>query len=359
MSAAVTKTDRNAIEWGIRDGAIRLRRWGGDQVHPLPPPPSPGCKIGSGESCTIRITDPLVSREHALLTHHHERWFVSDLGSKNGLWYDGGRRKVFVLVPGLEIMLGTTTLIAESPRSIALHGFLARMLGFASGQRDAVDHALRSIRMAAMRRAELTLTGDVDLVPIAHALHRHTLGADRPFIVCDPRRRDTEESVRTASNQPSGLAGLQAATGGSLCVHRARLPPDFATVLDRLCEPDTRVQLFVCSQGRRACEPSLVVPIHVPQLCDRRPELPRIVDEYALDAATALGAPPVLFTSDDRAWVLKHAASSLPEIEKATLRLTACKVSGSLNEAAARLGMAAVSLTRWLRRRAPPKGFAP
>ena len=357
MPAAATETEHDAIEWGIRDSATRLRRWGGDQVHPLPLPPSPGCKIGSGESCAIRITDPRVSREHALLTRAYERWFVSDLASKNGLWHDGDRRAAFVLVPGLEIMLGTTTLIAESPRSIALHGFLARLLGFAGGRRGAVDHALRSIRMAATRRTALTLTGDGDLVPIAQALHRHTLGDDRPFIVCDPRRRDTEESVRAASNQPSGMAGFEAATGGSLCVHRARLPPDFAAVLARLRDPASRVQLFVCSQRHRGCEPSLVVPIHVPRLGNRRPELPRIVDEYALDAAEALDAPPMLFTSDDRAWVLKHAATSLSEIEKATLRLTACRASGSLNEAAARLGMATVSLTRWLRRRVPPKGF--
>jgi hypothetical protein len=52
----------------------------------------------------------------------------------------------------------------------------------------AVDLALRSLALALDYRAALVLCGDGDLVPIAWALHRHTLGADRPFIVCDPRR---------------------------------------------------------------------------------------------------------------------------------------------------------------------------
>lgn len=56
------------------------------------------------------------------------------------------------------------------------------------------------------------------------------------------------------------------------------------------------------------------------------------------------GAPHEAFTADDRAWVRDHAARSLAEIEKTTLRLVALRTSGNLSDAAARLGMAPVSL---------------
>jgi len=355
MSSAATTTDVHALEWTISDGVIRLRHWGTDQVYSLPASPALKCKIGSAESCSIRIADRLVSREHASLTHQEGRWLISDLGSKNGLRHDGGQLAAFAITPGIEIGIGATTLIAESPRSMVLHRFLARILGWAIDRRPAVDLALRSVRLAATHRVALTVAGDGDLVALAQALHRHTLGADRPFVVCDPRREHMEASVRSAANRQRGLPGLAAALGGSLCVRRDRLPPDFPAVLARLRQPTTRVQLLVCGQDHRDHEPSQAAPIHVPSLKARGSERPRIIDEYVVDAAAALAVSPTTFTRDDRAWVQKHSASSLPEIEKATLRLTALRASHNHIEAAARLGMAPVSLSRWLGRRTPPK----
>jgi hypothetical protein len=49
-----------------------------------------------------------------------------------------------------------------------------------------------------------------------------------------------------------------------------------------------------------------------------------------------------------------HSAASLPDIEKATLRLVAIRESRNLSGAAARLGMAPVSLSRWVGRRRLP-----
>jgi hypothetical protein len=86
-------------------------------------------------------------------------------------------------------------------------------------------------------------------------------------------------------------------------------------------------------------------------LRDRASELPKIIDEYALDAIEALAAPTDCFTDVDRSWVAAHASWSLEQIEKATLRLVALRTSRNVSGAAARLDMAPVSLTRWLARR--------
>jgi hypothetical protein len=351
---AGTKTDKAISGWAIQDEVIRLRRWGTDVVHELPWMSLETLSIGTGKGCSIQIEDRLVSRLHATLMREDGIWVIRDAGSKNGLRHDGARSDAFLLAPGIEIGIGATTLIAESECSIALWDFLSRLLGWGSDRMNTVDHALRSMRMAAAGRAALILFVDSDPVPIAAALHRHTLGADRPFIVCDPRRRDTVESVRSAKNRSTGIAALEAATGGSMCVRSNRLPTDFSAVASRLRVPNARVQLIVCSEdGDDPCA-GRSVPLVIPPMKDRWKELPRIVDEYARDAADALGVLETNFTAADREWVLKYSASSLSDIEKATLRLVALRTEPNVNRAAGRLGMAAISLSRWLGRRRLP-----
>jgi hypothetical protein len=250
----------------------------------------------------------------------------------------------------MEIRVGQTTLIAEDRGWIALRAFCARLLGWGSDRMIAVEQALRSIRMCLTHRAPLLLQGDSDMVPIAQALHRRTLGAYRPFIVCDPRRRQHTASVRSPASYETVAAAARAAFGGSLCVRSRRLPPDFAALRAWFADTDVNVRLVVCLDE---AVPSAMLPasIDVPSLSTRVSDLPRIIDEYAQDAIAALGAPATSFGPDDRRWVVAHGATSLSEIEKATLRRVALQFSPNLSRAAARLGMAPVSLSRWLTRR--------
>jgi hypothetical protein len=128
-------------------------------------------------------------------------------------------------------------------------------------------------------------------------------------------------------------------------------------VVARLRSTDD-VQLIVCAEGRNDAHPFLALPapIRVPSLRVRTDELSRIVDEYAIDAVAELRALRASFTDADRQWVLDNAPLTLPEIEKATLRLVAIRVSRNMSDAAARLGMAPVSLSRWVgRRKLPPR----
>jgi hypothetical protein len=79
-----------------------------------------------------------------------------------------------------------------------LRGYLGRLLGWANT--SAIDHALRSIELAREHRAQLVLCGHGDLVSLAYGQHRRALGANTPFIVCDPRRGNTHASVRSPAN---------------------------------------------------------------------------------------------------------------------------------------------------------------
>jgi hypothetical protein len=322
--------------------------WGTDRVFALSG--TSRVRIGAGASCDIRLVDPRTSRRHATVVRHGNTWLLRDAGSKNGILLDGATCSAFALQPGCEVRIGGVTLIAESERSIALRGYLARIVGWAADRNASVDRALRSIRMAARHRAPLVLCGDTDLVAIAHGIHRIALGADRPFVSCDPRRGAMQESARAVQNYPTGRQAFAAAAGGSVCVVRGHMPPDFAELASAIHAEDARVQLVICST-RPVERDTCAAPIIVPPLAARsEDELSRIVDEYACDAVAELEAPHACFTAEDRSWVIEHAAS-LAEIEKATRRVVALRACGNVNRAAARLGISHVGLFRWIARR--------
>ncbi|HWO20997.1 MAG TPA: hypothetical protein VNO30_19655 [Kofleriaceae bacterium] len=235
-----------------------------------------------------------------------------------------------------------------------LRGFLARILGWSDECRAAIEHALCSLQLSITLRAALVLLGDTpDLVSIAQALHRRTLGAERPFVVCDRRRFDMRDSARLSLNHKSGVAAIEAARGGSLCVARAGLPRDFSSMVTIVRDPATSVQLIVCGEMGHADDPYLVkpVPIQVPPLTARVGELTRIVDEYAQDAIATLDAFERDFTDADRGWVVAHAASTWAELERVTMRIVALRNSGTIVEAAERLGMKPAALRGWIRKR--------
>jgi hypothetical protein len=353
---STTNTDQGATEWRIKDEVIRLREWGTNIVHSLPLPPIDKVFMGTADTCLFRLVDPSghTSREHARLDRQKGGWTVRDLDSRNGTRFDGTRGAESRLEPGTELGIGSLTLLAESPLLIELRSFLLRLLGWGTDKRVVVDFAIRAIRLAATRRAPLVLCGAGDLTQVAYAIHRHAMGPDRPFVVSDPRRRETHENVRAAENTDTGMAAVQRASGGSLCVWSKRLPRDFAQARTALREPATRVQLIVCVESPRHSKPYHVEPIVVPALRSRAEEVPRIIAEYADDVAAELAAS-VQLSSADRAWVLKYSASSVSEIEKGTRRLLAIRQhNDNVTAAAKTLGMAPISLFRWIGRRALP-----
>ena len=129
------------------------------------------------------------------------------------------------------------------------------------------------------------------------------------------------------------------------------MPRDFEPVRIALRLPDARVQLVVCATRAEHTRAFVAGPIVISPPAGRRNELRRVVEEYGRDALSELGAPREAWKPADREWTVEHAASSMSEIEKAALRLVALRTCGNISRAAARLGMARVSLARWIARR--------
>jgi hypothetical protein len=350
MNLANKKNADDASEWRINDDPVQLREWGTETIHPLPR--SQGERmIGAADGCWLTLVDQTrrISGQHAKLARGDDGWTLRDLQSENGIRVDGAVRRECVLVPGVEVGIGRITLIPESPRWCALRDVVGRIVGWSADRRSEVDRAMRAIRVAATRRESLLLCGDGDLVSIARLLHRHALGDDRPFIVCDPRRLSNDGNGRHAANVRDGFEALAAAAGGTLCVWHRRLPTRFAEVATAARSPDSRVQLVVCAPTLLHGEPLISSPIILPPLLRRRDELPRIIDAYVADAVAELDGE---FLPADREWIQIHEAGTLSQIEQATRRLLALRnARGRISPAANQLGLTHGALSEWLARR--------
>lgn len=229
-----------------------------------------------------------------------------------------------------------------------LRAFCCRLVD--STDETAVDDVMHTLLDAAAWRTPIALRGSSDLVPVAHAVHRRLFGSERPFVVCDPRRHEGDGSVRSPPNRRTGLLALDAAMGGSVCLRSNRLPPDFGALAASFRESASLAMLFVCLQGDDPIRDLLRPPITIPSLRERSRDLGFLVSEYFKEACSVLGANDVRPTERIRELVGRSVGSHA-DLEKTALRLVALASSRNMSQAAERLRMAPVSLSRWLARR--------
>jgi hypothetical protein len=69
--------------------------------------------MGRDPACEVSLSDPTVSRRHALVCFRDGRWILQDLGSRNGTIVNGVRVGRCELRPGDELMLGAQRLLVD------------------------------------------------------------------------------------------------------------------------------------------------------------------------------------------------------------------------------------------------------
>ncbi|MEW6716376.1 MAG: FHA domain-containing protein [Chloroflexota bacterium] len=81
-------------------------------ANPLSINLSPGCVIlGRDSSCSMVLSDPQASRQHARVDSEGRTWVLTDLDSANGTLVNGVRVSQRVLQPGDQIQIGQTVLV--------------------------------------------------------------------------------------------------------------------------------------------------------------------------------------------------------------------------------------------------------
>ena len=73
--------------------------------------------LGRSGSCSITLSDPILSRQHCAITRDGEKVICSDLGSSNGTWYQGNSIERQDLEHGSVVEIGDTALLLITENS--------------------------------------------------------------------------------------------------------------------------------------------------------------------------------------------------------------------------------------------------
>lgn len=93
-----------------------LVRSGPDSGRQFPLDPSRPMHIGRGDSCEIKLTDPICSRFHAVVFFEDDQWHVRDTQSRNGTLVNGQRTDHAMLIDQSTVLVGGTELQLVAPR---------------------------------------------------------------------------------------------------------------------------------------------------------------------------------------------------------------------------------------------------
>jgi two-component system, NtrC family, response regulator HydG len=143
--------------------------------------------VGTSPACTVRLTDPTVSRRHAALDPAGRRYRLTDLGSTNGTFVDGIALVEGFVLGGETLRIGGTALRAEAdvpsePHPLPSAMRFGRLLGASVAMRRLYPLCERVAKAAVSVIIEgETGTGKEVL---AESLHEAS-GRQGPFVVFD------------------------------------------------------------------------------------------------------------------------------------------------------------------------------
>ncbi len=176
--------------------------------------------IGQSSVCTVRVTDPAVSRRHAALRREPEAWRLEDLGSTNGTRVNGVRVKEALLTGGELIAIGGTSLrLIRAGAAPVVPASAATRFGRFVGASDEVRRHYGAWASLAASSLPVLIEGETGTGKelLAEALHDAGPRAAHPFVVLDCSGRSGEDMDAALSGVDAGISSaFEQAAGGTL-----------------------------------------------------------------------------------------------------------------------------------------------
>jgi DNA-binding NtrC family response regulator len=335
---------------GNRSADLELVIFAADDVRTFALPPEGAISIGRGEANTIRIDDPAVSRNHAVL-HVGAGLKVQDLGSANGTVVRGRSgavapsgetlnvRQLFQREAGFAVgdslLFGTTCVVVRHRPRAEIPGPIAAQPGGAIVRDAAMRVLYEQVALVARATINVLILGEtgVGKEVLAHAVHAQSRRAGGPFlgINCATLTESLQESelfgfekgAFTGAHQ--ARAGLfESAHGGTVFLDEVgELSAGAQAKLLRVLEQRTVMRLgstrerpvdvrFVAATNRDLETESVAgkfrsdlffrlngVSLHVPPLRERPDEIEPLARMFLTAAAREIerDEPPVLSTA--------------------------------------------------------------
>jgi transcriptional regulator with GAF, ATPase, and Fis domain len=274
-------------------------------------------RIGTGESCALRLKDPTVSRLHCALEVGRNAVRVIDSGSKNGTFIDGVRARDADITSGSTLKLGGTQIgIDFGDDSIRVPLSDKTSLGGIIGQSVEMRRLYAIVERVAPTDATVLIHGETGTGKevVAKAVHEQSKRAKGPFVAVDCGSI-TESLIESelfghVKGSFSGAIGNRAglfeeAEGGTIFLDEiGELPPSLQPKLLRVLESrevrriganaPKKIDVRVLAATNRDLADSVnegtfredlyfrlaVVPLRLPPLRARRDDIPALVQHF-------------------------------------------------------------------------------
>jgi DNA-binding NtrC family response regulator len=144
-------------------------------------------RVGTDEDCEIHLSDPTISRKHALLEMRPEGVWVQDLQSKNGIYLRNARVDGVLVESEAQLRLGRTELgLRTVEQTLPLDARLSHF-GGALGQSPVMQQLFVLLSKAAPSDAPILLLGETGSGKevLASAVHQASPRHAAPFVVVD------------------------------------------------------------------------------------------------------------------------------------------------------------------------------
>ncbi|HOA13317.1 MAG TPA: sigma 54-interacting transcriptional regulator [Myxococcota bacterium] len=144
--------------------------------------------IGTDRSCDFQLSDPTVSRIHAMIEFGPAGFRLKDDGSKNGVF--AGDLRVFeaILTDGIEFLVGKTRIaFRRSTETVSIQIATAGRFGSMLGESIEMREVFAIIKKAAPTDTNVLIQGESGTGKelVAQALHQSSNRARGPFVVFD------------------------------------------------------------------------------------------------------------------------------------------------------------------------------
>jgi DNA-binding NtrC family response regulator len=192
----VTADRQTLLETGLASAKARgrtavrsclCRVTAGDRVIAEVPLGARPLSVGAGRESDLVLDDPQVSRHHAELALSPEGIRVRDLGSTNGIYWQGSRLADAVVPFGGQIRIGAAAIRFLTVDAPAVAPSERRRFGGMVGSSLAMRELFAILELAAPTEATVLLEGEsgTGKEMAARALHDHSARARVPLVVVD------------------------------------------------------------------------------------------------------------------------------------------------------------------------------
>ncbi len=298
-------------------------------------------RIGTGESCALRLKDPTVSRLHCALEVGRNAVRVVDSGSTNGTFIDGVRARDADITSGSTLKLGGTSIGVDFDEdSIRVPLSDKPSLGGIIGHSVEMRRLYAILERVAPTDATVLIQGETGTGKevVAATLHELSRRAKGPFVAVDcgsiSESLIESELFGHVKGSFSGATGNRAglfeeAEGGTIFLDEiGELPPSLQPKLLRVLESrevrrvgsnvPRKIDVRVVGATNRDLARSVnegtfredlyfrlaVVPVQLPPLRARRDDIPALVQHFyeRIVGAGELAPPPLVASLVVRAW---------------------------------------------------------